>query len=301
LFDLKKNTDNCTSVLLILFFDLVDFPKEKKSFFWWFLLCFFKWAVFNKPSGFWIVFFYNNPGLNKYVFYFHQTLTIWTFFASTVHSKNHYFQNFRLIQKNLFHPKQRILGVAWLQGSAWSKCWVFPGTGQELSYLKFSKIWLPRNTVHTLRLFYCCNLSGGVALIVWFTTNGMCVNNNTIIYVARASNSKRDCEHDLYYCLLPQCEALRICRSGFPIATLSKAVFQVSFLPVWGNPILTHDLPTFHVGWGLHWIIKHLIRDWIILHFSPKYWNLFKWNSKWSLVFIFLQSSTGLKMCNTRN
>jgi len=24
---------------------------------------------------------------------------------------------------------------------------------------------------------------------------------------------------DLYCCLLPQCEALRICRSGFPIAT----------------------------------------------------------------------------------
>ena len=27
---------------------------------------------------------------------------------------------------------------------------------------------------------YCCNLSGGVALIVWFTTNGMCVKNKTI-------------------------------------------------------------------------------------------------------------------------
>ena len=26
----------------------------------------------------------------------------------------------------------------------------------------------------------CCNLSGGVALIVWFTMNGMCVKNNTI-------------------------------------------------------------------------------------------------------------------------
>ena len=40
----------------------------------------------------------------------------------------------------------------------------------------------------------CCNLSGGVALIVWFTRNRMCVKNNTIIYVARASNSKRDCD-----------------------------------------------------------------------------------------------------------
>ena len=31
-----------------------------------------------------------------------------------------------------------------------------------------------------LTLFQCCNLSGGVALIVRFTTNGMCVKNNTI-------------------------------------------------------------------------------------------------------------------------
>jgi len=66
---------------------------------------------------------------------------------------------------------------------------------------------------------WCCNLSGG--MIVWFTTNGMCVKNNTIICVAWASNSKRDCEHDLYCCLLPRCEALRTCRSGFPIATVN--------------------------------------------------------------------------------
>jgi len=39
-------------------------------------------------------------------------------------------------------------------------------------------------------LCYCCNLSGGVALIVWFTTNGICVKNNTIMYVARTSNNR---------------------------------------------------------------------------------------------------------------
>ena len=74
---------------------------------------------------------------------------------------------------------------------------------------------------------YCCNLSGGVALIMWFTTNGMCVKNKTIIYVARASNSKRDCKHDLYCCLLPQCEALCTCRSGFPIATVLPPNFML--------------------------------------------------------------------------
>ena len=45
------------------------------------------------------------------------------------------------------------------------------------------------------------------------------MKNNTIIYVARASNSKRDCENDLYCCLLPRCEAFGTCRLGFPIAT----------------------------------------------------------------------------------
>ena len=65
------------------------------------------------------------------------------------------------------------------------------------------------------------------------------------IWVARASNNKRDCDvkalpiltcerlnmmtgvrkeiatHDLHCCLLPRCEALSTCRSGFPIATVS--------------------------------------------------------------------------------
>ena len=39
------------------------------------------------------------------------------------------------------------------------------------------------------------------------------------IYVARTSNNREIAAHDLYCCLLPQCEALLTCRSGFPIAT----------------------------------------------------------------------------------
>jgi len=63
----------------------------------------------------------------------------------------------------------------------------------------------------TIMTCYCCNLSGGVALIVWFTTNGMCVKNNTIIYVDRASNSKRDC----HLVALPMltCERLNVMTS----------------------------------------------------------------------------------------
>jgi len=40
------------------------------------------------------------------------------------------------------------------------------------------------------------------------------------MYVARTSNNRVISLGDLYCCLLPRCEALRICRSGFPIATL---------------------------------------------------------------------------------
>jgi len=71
----------------------------------------------------------------------------------------------------------------------------------------------------TLISWACCNLSVGVALNMWFTTNGMCAKNNTHIYVARTSNDRVIAAHDLYCCLLPQCEALRTCCSGFPIAT----------------------------------------------------------------------------------
>jgi len=46
--------------------------------------------------------------------------------------------------------------------------------------------------------------------------------------------AKRDCEHDLYCCLLPRCEALRACRSGFPIVTIAifnnRVVFKGSIL-----------------------------------------------------------------------
>jgi len=39
------------------------------------------------------------------------------------------------------------------------------------------------------------------------------------IYVTRTSNNRVTMACEIYCCLLPQCEALRTCRSGFPIAT----------------------------------------------------------------------------------
>jgi len=47
-----------------------------------------------------------------------------------------------------------------------------------------------------------------------------CAPKNNNIYVARTSNNRVIMACELYCCLLPRCEALRICRSGFPIATV---------------------------------------------------------------------------------
>ena len=44
------------------------------------------------------------------------------------------------------------------------------------------------------------------------------------MYVARTSNNRVISSGDLYYCLLPRCEALRTCRSGFPIATAASHI-----------------------------------------------------------------------------
>ena len=46
----------------------------------------------------------------------------------------------------------------------------------------------------------CCNLSGGVALIVWFTTNGMWVKNNTI-HICGA-NKQWQSDHGMWTLLL---------------------------------------------------------------------------------------------------
>jgi len=61
--------------------------------------------------------------------------------------------------------------------------------------------------------------SVGVALNVRVTTNGMCMKNNTHIYVSRTSNNRVIAACELYCCLLPQCKALCTCHLGFPIAT----------------------------------------------------------------------------------
>ena len=46
------------------------------------------------------------------------------------------------------------------------------------------------------------------------------------MYVARTSNNRVISSGHLYCCLLPRCEALRTCRSGFPIATPPTIVTQ---------------------------------------------------------------------------
>jgi len=104
--------------------------------------------------------------------------------------------------------------------------------------------------------FSCCNLSAGVAQNARFTTNGMCAKNNTHINVERTSNNRVIAASDLYCCLLPQCEALRTCRSGFPIATK----WCCDQVPLWsphfcGTWTLQETTFTFYFLRSVSWVI----------------------------------------------
>ena len=67
------------------------------------------------------------------------------------------------------------------------------------------------------------------------------MKNNTIIYVERASNSKRDCEHDLYCCLL-----LRIsdCNTTLLESTMLYANLKMKIVCCserLGNTVIDHE------------------------------------------------------------
>jgi len=97
------------------------------------------------------------------------------------------------------------------------------------------------------------------------------VKNNTHVHVARKSNNRVILSGDPYCCLLPQCEGLRTCRSGFPIATqeLYSLVFRMSNKCKWleMNRYLVFDLNTatfqYIDGFGCyHFCLTRFGLDW---------------------------------------
>jgi len=82
----------------------------------------------------------------------------------------------------------------------------------------------------------CCNLSGGVALHVWFTTNGLCAKNNTHIYCMWREQAII-IEWSWYVISIVACcysvKLLRTCRSCFPIATVQKLLMRINSAILW--------------------------------------------------------------------
>ena len=109
--------------------------------------------------------------------------------------------------------------------NAWEKRQKARGTevrGMAYSLKRLKSLQInPAVDTEVMRTVSCGNVSVGVALNVRFTTNGMCAKNNTHVYEARTSNNRVIMACDPYCYLLPQCEALRTCRSGFPNASES--------------------------------------------------------------------------------
>ena len=101
----------------------------------------------------------------------------------------------------------------------------------------------------------CCNLSGGVALTVWFTMNGMCAKNKNVYAWCEQAVVREIATHDLYCCLLPRCKALRTCCSGFPIATGLTNKLLLDSLWYW-NRVVSGLIVFSCFGWvtvGFRW------------------------------------------------
>ena len=86
-----------------------------------------------------------------------------------------------------------------------------------------------------------------------------CARRTKYMYVARTSNNRVISSGDLYCCLVARCEALRTCRSGFPIATLCKKIYANREADILQENI-AEDHKTnktqFRMlkGWIFHWL-----------------------------------------------
>jgi len=114
-----------------------------------------------------------------------------------------------------------ILWTDWM--STTTHKWIFLWTW----HLLFQLAYLQR-THKMLQwvLWSCCNLSLGVALNVQFTTNGTCTKNNTI-YMWHEQAIIEWARRVISIVACCQCEALRTCRSGFPITTILSKLNNV--------------------------------------------------------------------------
>jgi len=116
--------------------------------------------------------------------------------------------------------------------SGYNKMMLWPGWGSRADFSLHTKnvrsLWFVAKGRGC-----CCNLSGGVALIVWFTTNGMRSKNKNICAWREQAIIREIATHDFYCCLLPRFEALRTFRSGFPIATEFTYLERYCFVYIW--------------------------------------------------------------------
>ena len=86
------------------------------------------------------------------------------------------------------------------------KCCNFYIFFQFACYLSLSLSVISTNLAQPC--FKCCNLSASVVLSVHFTRNGMCVKNNTHIYMAETSRNRMSTTGDFYRCY---CHRVKLC------------------------------------------------------------------------------------------
>jgi len=100
------------------------------------------------------------------------------------------------------------------------------GQSQSFVVMLFAR-WRKQFALYPFKIYTelnkkCACVATSPVMLRWLCDSpgtGCARRTTPYIYVARTRNNRVIMACELYCCLLPQCEALRICRSGFPIAT----------------------------------------------------------------------------------
>ena len=123
---------------------------------------------------------------------------------------------------------------------------------------------MPHVTVTITKKRFVGSVATSPVVLRWLCDSprtGCAWRTTPYIYVARTSNNRVIMACELYCCLLPQCEALRICRSGFPIATAAivryiniTTIYTVGYLQIF-NAGHFYSSKHCHDLWSKqHWI-----------------------------------------------
>ena len=141
-----------------------------------------------------------------------------------------YFANQNLLQLSGFsiwklNPNFKERSLKFWSNVTLNNCMSLKKQPSCISYCNWSTVY----EMKYLNKFVNSSVATSPVVLRWLcdSPRTVCMWRTTpYIYVAQTSNNRVIMACELYCWLLPQCEALRMCRSGFPITTVPSQQFK---------------------------------------------------------------------------